>query len=221
MAPGWPMLGKDRTNVDDNGMIDNPNPADGKEPSTPVNPVANPDLGGIPGRGRNRFTWQKGVSHGPGSKGGANNLRTGNKKDGIAMRNALNLGKLPPRFKHREHQLAMLRNQVEGAVIEAHGGINLQRAALIQTILRNELRAWLAWQWLDESYDKLDALDRLRILDHIAQASQCRDKAIAALDLGRTPKAKVANAFAELQRQRIQNVVAIVEPAAPTEGGVS
>lgn len=86
-----------------------------------------------------------------------------------------------------EEQARQFRVAVEQAVLDAHGSISLTHACLIATAARWERHGLLALRWLRERHDALDDSQRLAYSKAIAEASERRDKAIAALRLERKP----------------------------------
>lgn len=157
-----------------------------------------------PGHGRNQFTWTKDrPGPGAGKKGNSNALKSGLRSKKV-LREALRLGKLPAKYAKQEKQLASLRSQIESAVIDTYGEINLTRAALVETVLTNEIRRWLAWLWLWEAHEKLDPESRLRFMAEMAVASTARDKALERLALGR--KVNISSAWDRLEHVQRDNV---------------
>lgn len=102
-----------------------------------------------------------------------------------ALRHGLAAGQLHSHLKYLEVRLNSFRRQLEDTVLAAKGDISLADAAFIQTILRWERHAALAQRWLNQSYDEMEASERLHFSREVARASAERDKAITALDLGK------------------------------------
>jgi hypothetical protein len=119
-----------------------------------------------------RFCGVEGRS-GPG-KGNAN-----------AMRHGLKAGKLPKDARYIEHQMNALRRQLENAVFDAKGAVGLVDAANIQTAVKWERHGALCLRWLRLEGSTMKPEQRLQFSREIARASAERDKAIAALELGK------------------------------------
>ena len=103
------------------------------------------------------------------------------------MRHGLRGGKLPKGCQHIENAVNSLRRQVEAALLEAKGAINITDAAAINSVLKWERHGLLAAHWLRKEGDKLSVSDRLKFSEAIARASDNRDKALRQLDLERDP----------------------------------
>ncbi|MCI0643212.1 MAG: hypothetical protein L0Y72_06530 [Gemmataceae bacterium] len=102
-----------------------------------------------------------------------------------AQRHGMKGGKLPKGCMYIEHRVNSLRRQMETALMEAKGEINIIDAAAINSILKWERHGLLAAHWLRKEADKLSASDRLRFSEAIAKASDNRDRNIRALGLDR------------------------------------
>jgi hypothetical protein len=99
------------------------------------------------------------------------------------MRHGLRAGQLPKDAKYIEHRMNAFRRELETALIDSKGEINLTDAAFIQTALRWERHATLAQRWLTKNSDKLKPEQLLTFSREIARASAERDKALTALQL--------------------------------------
>jgi hypothetical protein len=169
-----------RTPKDDTPEVESPRrharqlvdgPEEGRATGT-TPPEAEPILGDLAGPVPKRFCGKPGRSGPP--KGNTNALRHG-------MRG----GKLPKGCQYIENRVNALRRQVESALIEAKGEINIVDAAAVNSILKWERHGLLAAHWLRHEAEKLSASDRLRFSEAIAKASDSRDKAIRSLGLDR------------------------------------
>lgn len=100
------------------------------------------------------------------------------------QRHGLRGGKLPAGCQHIENAVNSLRRQVEAAVIEQKGEINIVDAAAINSILKWERHGLLASHWLRKEAASLTPADRLRFSEAIAKASDQRDRNIRVLGLG-------------------------------------
>lgn len=100
------------------------------------------------------------------------------------QRHGLRGGKLPPGCAYIENAVNSLRRQVEAAVIEQKGEINIVDAAAINSILKWERHGLLASHWLRKEATTLTPADRLRFSEAIAKASDQRDRNIRVLGLG-------------------------------------
>lgn len=102
-----------------------------------------------------------------------------------ATRHGLSTGNLPKGCGYIKRTTNQLRNAVEDAVVEAHGEITLEDAAVIQTAIRWERHALLAQRWLRRETASLTPDQYLAFSRDIARASSERDKCIKLLGLGR------------------------------------
>jgi hypothetical protein len=94
-------------------------------------------------------------------------------------------GKLPKGCQYIENRVNALRRQVEAALIDAKGEIGIVDAAAVNSVLKWERHGLLAAHWLRHEADKLKPMEQLQFSREIAKASTERDKALAALALGR------------------------------------
>lgn len=99
------------------------------------------------------------------------------------LRHGLKAGKLPDGARYIEYQMNALRRQLEDAVLDARGEVDIVDAANIQTAVKWERHGALALRWLRLEVDGLKPLERLHFSREIARASTERDKAIANLNL--------------------------------------
>lgn len=160
-------------------------PLDGSEEGRTAgipSPEAEPILRGLDGPGPKRFCGKPGRS-GP---------STGNTN---AQRHGMRGGKLPKGCQYIENRVNALRRQVEAALIEVKGEINIVDAAAVNSILKWERHGLLAAHWLRHEAEKLSASDRLRFSEAIAKASDSRDKAIRSLELDRDKADNVLDAL--------------------------
>ena len=111
------------------------------------------------------------------------------------LRHGLKSGQLPPGAKYIEHRLNALRRTLEDALIALNGEVTINNAAHIQSALRWERHAALAQRWLTKQYDELKPADRIKFSESVARASDCRDKAIRALNLDRDNQDNVLDAL--------------------------
>jgi hypothetical protein len=107
------------------------------------------------------------------------------KGNGNAIRHGMKGNKLPKGCAYIENRVNSLRRQVEAALIEAKGAINIVDAAAVNSILKWEKHGLLAAHWLRKEADKLSAGDRLKFSEAIAKASDNRDRNIRLLGLDR------------------------------------
>lgn len=70
-------------------------------------------------------------------------------------------------------------------MISGRGEVSITDAAHIQTALHWEKHGSLCQRWLTKDGNTLKPTEKLQFSEAIAKASAQRDKAIAALDLGR------------------------------------
>ncbi len=106
-----------------------------------------------------------------------------------AQRHGMKGGKLPAGCAYVENRVNSLRRQIEDAVVELKGEINIVDAAAINSILKWERHGLLAAHWLRKQVDELSAGDRLRFSEAIAKASDNRDRNIRMLGLNIQPEA--------------------------------
>ena len=104
------------------------------------------------------------------------------------FRHGLRAGSLPKSCRYIEVRLNGFRRQLEDAVIEAKGHVDIPDAAHIQTAVRWERHASLAHRWLTKQYDEMKPLERLQFSREVARGSAERDKAVAALHLDIEPE---------------------------------
>jgi hypothetical protein len=116
-----------------------------------------------------------------------------------ALRHGLRGGKLPKGCQYIENRVNSLRRQVEAAVIEAKGEINVVDAAAINSVLKWERHGLLAAHWLRHQGDKLSPTELLKFSEAIAKASDARDRNIRALGLDRDKADGVLEALYERQ----------------------
>ena len=104
-----------------------------------------------------------------------------------ALRHGLKGGQLPRDAKFIEWRLNAFRRMLEDTVLETRNKVSITDAAHIQSAYRWERHALLAQRWLTKQYDELKPADKIKFSEAVARASDCRDKAIAALKLDRDP----------------------------------
>jgi len=102
------------------------------------------------------------------------------------LRHGLRAGQLPAGCKYIEHRLNKFRRQLEDALLDLKGGVSLQDAASILTVLRWERHGCLASSWLNKQYQELKPLERLNFSKEIAKASTERDRALRLLGLDKS-----------------------------------
>ena len=104
-----------------------------------------------------------------------------------AVRHGMVGSKLPEGCRYIEHRVNALRRNMEQALLELRGEINIVDAATINSILKWEKHGLLASHWLRHQIDTLSALERLKFSEAIAKASDARDRNIRALGLDVKP----------------------------------
>jgi hypothetical protein len=109
-------------------------------------------------------------------KGSMNNFRHGMRGSG-----------LPKHCGHVQRATCHFRRQLERAVLDAKGEINIVDAAFINSAYRAERHGQLAQRWLMLEAEQMSAADRLAYSREVVKASESRDRAIAALKLDRKP----------------------------------
>jgi hypothetical protein len=95
----------------------------------------------------------------------------------------LRTGRLPKKRSYTKRQLNGFAHALDDAIVSKHGEISLVNAARKQSVLRHEGRAALLAAYLREQEAELSLADRMALLREISQASDARDKALAALDI--------------------------------------
>lgn len=160
---------------------------DGQAAEHPPAPLPGADGGGQASRAPEHPAPKRRTAKGGAPALNGNALRHGldSRPEVVAMR--LELGTLPDSMKRVEGDVYAFRRLVENAVMEAKGSIGLIDAALIQTACRHERASRLALAWLRGHEGELSHAERLAYSKAIAEASERRDKAIAALRLERKP----------------------------------
>jgi hypothetical protein len=148
-----------------------------------------------PRTNRNGSPYGKGSNfHGKGrAEGGKTGIHY--KDNAFAMRHGMRAGKLPKGCEYIEVRCNLLRRDVENAVLELKGEINLLDAAAINSILKWERHGLLAAHWLRMEIDSLSASDRLRFSEAMAKASERRDQNIRMLGLDIEPEPIDLNAY--------------------------
>ena len=136
---------------------------------------------------------KKKVGGQPGNKGNTlPKLANGNaKKHGI-----YSLGKLPAGASYVRKIIGKFRSELEKAVLDKHGEIDVMRSATIQTACRHEQVALLAGRWLRNHIGEMTHAERLTYLKTVADASERRDKAIKSLEIEKSthdPWAEIYN----------------------------
>lgn len=127
-----------------------------------------------------------------------------------AMRHGLRCASLPPGCKYIEDSANRIRRELEAAVAERHGEIDIYHGALIQSVVRHETRAMLLYRWLRQTEPKqtstasmserngnkttsgsksttsgLSIMERASLMKDISTATDSRDKCIERLGLSR------------------------------------
>jgi hypothetical protein len=154
-----------------------------------ANSAGNP--GGLPGR-----SGPPGNSNAAGNPGGGAPAGNANAVS-HGVYSFLSSGRLPAGAEPIAEDVNALREQLETAVAEAHQGVSLTRAALIQSIVRHETVCRLLLRYLTEQEDKLTMDQRFAVLRDVGRATDKRDAAIKALELERQEDGK-AGQFAFL-----------------------
>jgi cytosine/adenosine deaminase-related metal-dependent hydrolase len=116
-------------------------------------------------------------------KGGG---KPGNKN---ALRHGLRASNLPPGCGGIANSTDDYRNGLEAAELAARGCISITAAGHINTATRWERTAQLLARWLRLRCDTMSDADRLAYATGIAKASECRDRAVRALNLDAEPDA--------------------------------
>jgi hypothetical protein len=94
---------------------------------------------------------------------------------------------LPKHCGHVQRATCHFRRQLEAAVLDAKGEINIVDAAFINTAYRSERHGQLAQRWLMLEAERMSPADRLAYSREVVRASESRDKAIASLKLDQRP----------------------------------
>ncbi len=84
-----------------------------------------------------------------------------------------------------ENAINSLRRQLESAVVECKGAVNIPDASLIDSAAKWERHGRIALHYLRRKGSELTPADCLRFSEAIAKASDARDKAIRLLQLDR------------------------------------
>ncbi len=101
------------------------------------------------------------------------------------FRHGLRAGKLPREMGYIENAINSLRRQLETAVVECKGAVNIPDASLIDSAAKWERHGRIALHYLRRKGSELTPADCLRFSEAIAKASDARDKAIRLLQLDR------------------------------------
>lgn len=111
--------------------------------------------------------------------------KLGNKN--AVQRHGLYAGELGPGYAQVVRKTSEVRRQIEQAVLDAKGVIDLLDAAAINSAVRWERHAHLALKWLRDQMGSLQPTERLSFSREIARASSERDRCLRTLGLD--PKA--------------------------------
>jgi hypothetical protein len=136
-----------------------------------------PAVSQAPTAAKKRFCGKPGRSGAP--RGNSYATKHGLRSAGIKT------GMMPKGARYIQHRINALRRELEAAVVAAKGEVSLVDAATIQTAVKYEAHGCLAQRWLRLNEGEMKPLERLQFSREIANASSQRDKAIAALELGR------------------------------------
>jgi hypothetical protein len=126
---------------------------------------------------------------------------SGHKKQGApignrnSLRHGLRAGSLPKGASYIKREINLLRREIETAVMNRHGEIDLYRAALIQTAIRWERHGMLVQRWLRREAGEMDAAQRLAYSRDIARASESRDRCLKELGLNAGDHADILDAL--------------------------
>lgn len=98
-------------------------------------------------------------------------------------RHGMTNNKLPPGCKSISAAAGELRRALEQALVDARGEVTLMESAHLNTAMRFEIFGQLALKQLRQHWAELPPLDRVRLAEQHAKASESRDKAIERLRL--------------------------------------
>ena len=100
-----------------------------------------------------------------------------------ATKHGLRASGLPPGCTYVQGQISAFRRYVRNEL----GQLSLWQEATLQSAIRHETRALLAARWLRLNEDKLSIAERLNLLKTISDATDRRDKCLAAIGLDGKP----------------------------------
>lgn len=107
----------------------------------------------------------------------------------------LALGRMPKGCSYIYQLVGGLRKQLEDAVVNKQGELNIYHAAVVQTACRLEGRAQLLSRWLKQKGDGMNDGTRLQYLRDITLASEARDRALKQLGLDRAEQTDLIDAL--------------------------
>jgi hypothetical protein len=94
---------------------------------------------------------------------------------------------LPKHCGHVQRATCHFRRQLEAAVLDVKGQIDIVDAAFINTAYRAERHAQLAQRWLSIEAERMSPADRINYSREVVRASESRDRAISNLKLDCKP----------------------------------
>lgn len=103
----------------------------------------------------------------------------------------LHSNRLPADCGDLERDLEKLRTDLNQAVVDAHGEVDLPRAALIQSAVRHEGRCRLLLRWLERTIDELTTDQKIGVLRDLGRATDQRDATIGKLGIEKKPESQV------------------------------
>ena len=106
-----------------------------------------------------------------------------------SMRHGLRATKLPPGCSYIAKESNRFRRDVEAAVIDVHGEMDIYRTALVNSAMKWEQVSRLASRWLAIDHDELAPDQRLKFAMDAAKASDNRDRCLRLLRLDEEPGA--------------------------------
>src|SRR5262245_39936070 len=106
-------------------------------------------------------------------------------------------GKLPAGASYVARIVKALKAELESAVRERYGEIDIYAAALCQSAARHEARELLALRWMRRAAEKLTTEQLLAVQREVGNATDARDRCLKALGL---EKRERLDPFAELYK---------------------
>ena len=111
--------------------------------------------------------------------GNRNAIKTG-------VHSYMSTGRLPPGCSYVTRLINRMRGQLEAAVGERHGEVDVYRAAVVQSACRHESRCILLQRYLREASDELSVTDRATLLREMSNATTQRDRCLKQAGLDQT-----------------------------------
>lgn len=108
-----------------------------------------------------------------------------------ATKHGLRANRLPPGTERLAGHLKKLQADLEAAIIEREGEVDIYHAALVQSAIRHERACYLMWRWLRLEGDTMKVDQRVSLLANASVATEKRDKALKLMGLDKRENADI------------------------------